>query len=413
MERELLMVELNSARIIREARQTKPYFVMTYAESDFVATHPNLNGNEKFLWTRVAAKSAPDKDYSCILTQGQIAELVGMSLSVVRKAISNLRKHGFLETLSTLGGPLKYFLTLPQKGLESILAVTNRKTADELSSKNTHQYLENRVPPVQNELPPRPIQTTPPSKMNDLYNIYNNINNNKHNHDAHSDFSPVDNSTPETDVQDDADALVCDFKNLMKEKYQSSLESRRAADALSHFTPEQQKIINNRVLELATISESQNNQSERSQEQRFVEKKTEGAPAPKTRPGPSEADLIAFEFDSENFLVEEIVKDKILSQIPELYNQKKIQGEAAQRPIDTLVKEIFFYVSKAGSKTLDTCQLKRFHVARKLCQKGAWERPNGLERQASIHREKQWQQAKIQENKFAQQWMTSLEQRVA
>lgn len=96
-----------------------------------------------------------------------------------------------------------------------------------------------------------------------------------------------------------------------------------------------------------------------------------------------------------------------------IYHQKKILGEAAHRPIKALMLEIFFYVAKAGSKTLDACQLKRFHTARKLCQKGAWERPNGLERQASIIREQNWRQAKIQENKSAKTVMATLEQRVA
>lgn len=200
----------------------------------------------------------------------------------------------------------------------------------------------------------------------------------------------------------DADALICDFKNLIKEKYQHLPVFKRAVAALSHFTAIQQRAINERQLELAAITDGQQIQAERAQAERFKEKLAQATPVPESRAKPSpNGKLVEFEFDNEHFLVEEAVKDQILSQIPQLHSQKKILGEASQKPIQTLIKEIFFYVTKAISQSLDDCQLKRFFVAKKLCINGRWERPNGLMRQASIHREQQWQQTKIEENRAA------------
>jgi hypothetical protein len=404
MEREIFMVELNSARIIREARQTKPYFVMTYAEYNFVVSNPNLSSNEKIIWTTIAGQSSPDNDYSFILTQGQIAGLVGMSISVVRKAISKLRNNGFLRTESILGGLLKYFLTLPQAGLEEILVTPNRKISGVSPSKNSYPSLENEVPPVQNELPPRPNRTTPPSKMNDLYNIYN-INNNKHNHNLNAPSeipaTPLiePNSNPEADVLD-ADALLCEYKNL-QEKYQHLPMPKRLRAARSHFSAVQLRIIDECLLALAAIEGGQNIQAAEVQAAQFTQKLAEATPVPESRLQPKNCKLVEFEFENEHYLVEDAIKDKILNEIPRLYQQKQIKGDAAKKPIKTLLKEILYYVAKAGSKVLDACQLQRFHIAKKLCKNGAWERPNGLERQASVQREQKWQQAKIEENRAA------------
>ncbi len=219
--------------------------------------------------------------------------------------------------------------------------------------------------------------------------------------------------TPQNPDVQDADALLCDFKNLIQEKYAHLPVFKRAGAALSHFTEAQKRAISERQLELTAITDGQKIQAERVQAQRFAEKLVEATPVPASRPQPADCKLVEFEFENEYFLIEEKVKNQILSQIPQLHSQKKILGEAAHRPIKALMMEIFFYVAKSGSKTLDACQLKRFHTARKLCQKGAWERPNGLERLASIHRERQWQQAKVDENRAAKAFTQEFMQNVA
>ena len=379
------MSDFSCAKIIRDTRQKSYYLAISTAELQYVSKSTLLNTTEKLIWINIAAKSALDPNLACLLTQAQIAEMVGKSSDAVYRAIKSLKFHGFLHTHYQNGDQATvYSLALPEEGVSFLISA-----------------------PARNQGAPCKFADTPPAKTPTLL-INNNINNKKHNHDAHSDFSPTENP----DVLD-ADALICDFKNLIQEKYTHLPVFKRPAAALSHFTEAQKRAISERQLELTAITDGQKIQAERAQAQRFAEKLVKAVSVPKSRPQPADCKLVEFEFENEHFLIEEKVKNQILSQIPQLHSQKKILGEAAHKPIKALMMEILIYVAKAGSKTLDACQLKRFHTARKLCQKGAWERPNGLERQASIIREQNWQQAKIQENKFAQQWMTSLEQRVA
>ena len=387
------MSDFNCAKIIRETRQTKHYLAISSAELSYITTCPTLSDGEKLIWITLANKSALDPQFSCTISQGELARQVGKTIGTVTRAITNLRIQGFLRSTADSHGALTYFLSLPQAGLEALLAAPTRKLQEDLS-KITYPSIEN--------------DRTPLAKTIDILILNNKINNIKHNHDAHSNYPPAENP----DVLD-ADALICDFKILIQEKYQHLPVFKRAAAALSHFTEVQKRAISERQLELTAITDGQKIQAERLREKCFTKKLAEAIPVPQTRTNNPGAKLVEFEFEGEHFLVEEAVKNQILNQIPNLYHQNKIIGAARQKTLNALLSEILFYVAKAGSKTLDACQLKRFHTARKLCQKGVWERPNGLERQASIAREQQWQQAKIQENKSAKTVMATLEQRVA
>jgi hypothetical protein len=207
-----------------------------------------------------------------------------------------------------------------------------------------------------------------------------------------------------------ADALFCDYKNL-QEKYKNLPIRQQIQNMHAHFSPEERiKIYEHqraldavKATEMVTVSSTPE----------FKAKLEQAAPVPPNRVNRSDIKLIEFEIEGELFLVEEEVRNKILNQIPNLYQQQKILGDARNKPINTLLKEIFYYVAKAGSKALDACQLKRFHTARKLCLKGAWERPNGLVRQASIISEQKRQQAKNAENKFAKEFTQKWIQGVA
>ena len=407
------MTELNAVQIIRATRQTKHYLAISAAEIDFITTYPHLSDGEKLIWITFANKCAFDHHYSCILTQGQLAKLMGKQIGTITRAIANLKKLGFLKSESTSVGPLMYFLSLPQSGLESLLAAPARKMMTEPLSKNTYPPIENdRSPLSKNTYPPIENDRSPLAKTLDLL-IYNNINNIKHNHDAHSEIFATPSLSPETDVQD-ADALICDFTKIIQEKYQHLTVFKRSQAALSHFTDVQKRAINERQLELAAIADGKKLQEAQAQAQRFNEQLAQAKPVTAS---PSSklpnGKLVEIEFDNEHFVIEESVKDQILSQIPNLYQKNKILGEAGKKSLVNLLKEIFYFVVKAGSKTLDTCQLKRYYIARKLCLKGAWERPNGLVRQASINREQQWQQAKIAENKFAKDFTKEFMQNMA
>jgi len=117
------MIELNSARIIRETRQTKHYLAISSAELRFVNAYKGLSDCEKLIWIAIADQCALDPEYSCTLSQSQIAELVDKTIKTVGTAISKLRALGFLKTETISFGPLSYFLTLPQEGLDALLAV--------------------------------------------------------------------------------------------------------------------------------------------------------------------------------------------------------------------------------------------------------------------------------------------------
>ena len=418
------MVELNAAQIIITARQTKYYLAISAAEVAFVSKTKLLSDDEKLIWLNIATKSALDPTFSCFLTYRQIGEMVNKKPDTVYRAVSALKEKGFLDAQYDKNIHANLFsLKLPQEGLQAVMAAPTRGSSEKKypepvniqTEKNTYPSIKLfNTPPDKNPIPLGNLSDTPPDKNPALLIYINNNNNNKkHNHDAHSDFSPVDNPVPETDVQD-ADALICDFTKIMQEKYQDLPVFKRSQAALSHFTDVQKRAINERQLELAAIAEGKKIQEAQAQAQQFNEQLAQAKPVTAS---PSaklpNGKLVEFEFDNERFIIDESVKDKILSQIPDLYNQNKILGEAGKKSLVNLLKEIFYFVAKAGSKTLDTCQLKRFYIARKLCLKGAWERPNGLVRQASINREQQWQQAKIAENKFAKAFTKEFMQNVA
>lgn len=390
------MTELNSAQIIRETRQTKHYLAISSAELAFVAACPDLNDSEKLIWLTLADQCARDPHYSCTLSQSQIAQMVDKTTNTVGLAINNLRQKGFLKTQASASwGPLTYFLDLPEAGLKALQAAPIRKPL---------------TPPSKTMDPSHKNEVPPPLKTMDTL-IYNNINNKKHNHNLNA---PNAEQAPSPhEPMQNADALICEFKKIIKEKYQHLPMPKRPKAAMSHFTDAEQQLINERQIALAAIHDGQKIKASQEQAAQFNQKLAEAKPVPPTRPQPENCKLLEFEFDNEYFLIEEKVKNQILQEIPRLYQQKQIQGDAAQKPIQTLLKEIFYYVAKAGSKALDACQLKRFFVARKLCLKGTWERPNGLERQASIQREQKWQQAKIAENKFAKEFTHSLVKSVA
>jgi hypothetical protein len=63
------MINLNSARIIRETRQTKHYLPISSAEIHFVSTCSTLSDGERIIWINIADHCALDPNYSCTLTQ--------------------------------------------------------------------------------------------------------------------------------------------------------------------------------------------------------------------------------------------------------------------------------------------------------------------------------------------------------
>jgi hypothetical protein len=385
------MIELNSAHIIRETRQTKHYLPISSAELAFVTACPDLSDGEKLIWLTLANESALDPHYACTLTQGQLAKCVNKTIGTVTRAITNLRIHGFLKSESVAGGALTYFLTLPPEGLHALLIAPSRNAIQPLS-KTTKPHSENDILPL-----PKTLEIL----INN--NIINNNNNKNHNFYATNESlhtSPAAHPSEPINAQD-ADALIVEYKQIMREIYHHLPVFKRASAAITHFTPTQRRIIHERQLALAAMQDEQQVQLAQSHADKFNAKLATATPVPASRTPSVDCKLVEFEFENEHFLVEEAVKNQILNEIPKLYSQKKIKGEAREKTIGLLLKEIFYYVAKGRTKCLDSCQLKRFYTARKLCVNGAWQRPKGLMHEAIMASEKKWKELKTEENAFS------------
>ena len=393
------MVESNATRVIRETRQTKYYLAISIAELQYVSKSKLLNATEKLIWINIASKTALDPNLSSSLTQNQIAEMVGKGPDAVYRAIRTLKFHGFLKSSYETGANASiYYLSLPAEGLESLKDAQNRTVTS--------------ADPEKNQATPCKNAGTPPANSHPLL-INNNNKNTNHNLDASKnahDPKPESKPTePGYTTVSNADALICEYENL-QEKYKHLPVMKRAQAINAHFSPNEIAKIYDRKREIAAIEATKALVSNPTPA--FFQK-LEVKPVPLIRTNQPNVKLVEFDFEGEHFLVEEQVKNKILNQIPNLYQQNKITGHAKNKSLKTLMAEIFYYVAKVVSKTRDACQLKRFYIARKLYLNGSWERPKGLQLQASIQREQKWQQEKHTENKLAKEFTESFIKNVA
>ncbi|MBN9289480.1 MAG: hypothetical protein BGO43_13530 [Gammaproteobacteria bacterium 39-13] len=403
------MVETNASRIMRDSTQTKFYVIFTDVIFEFVSNHPNLNSLEKLIWLNLARKSNLDPNYSCSLTQQQIASMVNVSYDSAYRAVRSLKKEGFLIVrFDDVQRINVYTPILPIEGLMAIENAPNRVGKGEGMKRNScgnvdelHKTIESAPCRSADPLPvklqgsPCKIAGTPPAKMQPLL-INNNINNKHNNHNQPEEkVSPM---TPQ-DVKN-AEALVCDFENL-QEQYQHLRPTERMRQVNSQFTQEEMKIISSAIIEKQKARELQEHQ-EKLGSVEFHNKLQEAKHIPKERVPHVQTKLVEFEFEEEFFLIEEDVKNQILHHIPVLYRQRKIRGMAGTKPLKTLLKEIFYYVTKAGSLIFTpVIQLKRFYIARKICLKGDWERPRGMALSEAATKEKLWHSTKLYEIKNA------------
>lgn len=406
------MVETNAARIMRDSTQNKFYVIFTDVIFEFVSNHPSLNSLEKLIWLNLARKSNLDPNYSCSLTQQQIASMVSVSYDTAYRAVRNLKKLGFLHVCFDDAQRINIFTPiLPTEGLAVIENAPNRVGKSEGIKRNISTTLRSDV-----DEPPKTIQSTPcrtadplpvklqgspceiagppPAKMQPL--LINNKINNKHNN--HNQPEVVRTTMPQ-DVKN-AEALVCDFENLQKQ-YQHLRPTERMRQVNSRFTQVEMQIILSAIIDKQKAQEHQEHQ-ERLASVEFQNKLQEAKPLPKERVPSVQAQLVEFEFEGELYFIEEAVKNQILHHIPVLYHQQKIKGIAASKPLKTLLKEIFYYVAKAGSMLLTpVTQLKRYYIARKICLKGDWECPKGMVLNEAISKENSWHSMKLNEMRTA------------
>lgn len=410
--RGFLMVEINAARIIRDSTQHKFYVIFTDIIFEFVSSHSILSSLEKLIWLNLARKSNLDPNYSCKLTQQQIASMVNVSYDTAYRALRNLKKQGFLQVCFDDVQRINiYTPILPTEGLVAIenapnrvgniggvkrnISTTLRSDVDELHKTIQSTPCRNADPlPVKLQGSPCKISGSLPAKMQPL--LINNKINNKHYYHNKPD---VVRTTMPQEVKN-AEALICDFENLQKQ-YQNLRLTERMKQVNSHFTQDEMQIISSAIIEKQKIREFQQHQ-EKLASVEFQNKFKDAKPVLKERAPHMQIKLIEFEFEGEHFLIEEAVKNQIMHHIPELYHQQKIKGEAGEKPLKILLKEIFYYVTKAGSMLLaPVTQLKRYYIARKICLKGDWERPKGMTLNEAICNESKWHSMKLNEMRTA------------
>ena len=406
------MVGNTIARIIFEANQQKHYVLFADCLFEYISSHPSLNSSEKLIWLNILRKSSFDSNLRCTLTHQQIALMVGLKPDTSYRYVRRLKDLGFLK--STVDKPYQlvtYSIDLPKEGIAAIQNAPNRKKAISDGSNNSigdsnnpikrHEGSENNPGGIgiksgrvsENNPVGIGIKSGTPPDKNPILLINNNINNINNTHN---------NGKPafEQSAVKNADALICDFECLHK-KYAPLPPVKRMQKVLSHFSQDEMQLISSGIISRQRERESQE----------VLEK----SPSCASRGGLSGGNilplrvvpqnpskLLDFKFENELFQVEEGVKDKILTAIPLLFEQNKIKGGAAEKPLHALLKEIFYYVTKSGSSELKkVTQLNRYYIAQKICLEGRWEKPKGMVNREILERERKWALSKRQENEAA------------
>lgn len=404
------MVETNAARIIRDATQQKFYVIFADVIFEFVSNHRELSSLEKLIWFNLARKSNLDPNYSCRLTHQQIATIVNVSYDTAYRAMRNLKEQGFIKVYFDDSQRINvYTPILPAEGLSAIENASDRGGKSEGSQKNS-TILRNNIEVISSDIQrtlckvvgnpsaktqgsPFKNAGTPPAKMQTLL-----INNNIINHNIHN--QPERLKTTASQNVENADALVCDFKKLQRQ-YQHLRPTERMRQVNAQFSSDEMQIILTSIIETQKALEIEETRQKRVSVE-FQNKLQQAKPLPKERTPHEQAKLVEFEFEGEHYLIEEAVKNQIMYHIPQLYHQQKIKGTAANKSLKTLLKEILYYVAKAGSMLLKpVIQLKRYYIARKICLKGDWERPKGMVLNEAISKENSWHSIKLREMREA------------
>lgn len=203
-----------------------------------------------------------------------------------------------------------------------------------------------------------------------------------------------------------ANALFLKFQEKIKEAKENNPNIfPLAASKFAHscFSDQENALIHQTiVLQARSIEAEENKLCAKPEVLKQAPKSS--TPAPEARRNTPQSHVIDMTFEGEQFFIEEKVKNKILAEFPKLYRSGEVKGEARHRPLPGLMHEIFYYVVKAGSMTPKPIpQLKRYHIARKVCLNGEWEKPAGLYRPEITARENKWSVAKRNEIDSAKQ----------
>lgn len=117
--------------------------------------------------------------------------------------------------------------------------------------------------------------------------------------------------------------------------------------------------------------------------------------------------LVRVEIEGEYFLIDEKIQARVQQEVTKLYNQNEIKGDAAKKPLQTLLSEIYFSIStrKASLRS----QNQQCWLAINLCKRGNWQTPHAYCKRAIIQREQAAHQRKIQEAGLAKSFITHVE----
>jgi len=397
-----------AAQIIINKRKNGYYSAFNECEIPFVSKYQGLSDGEKLIWINLATRTTLDPNLSCRASQNQIADMVGKKANTIYKCIKNLVSLGFLKSKFDKEKRVNiYYVLLPKEGLEILQKAPNRgekQGATEDNPRNVVSFGKKANNNLKLDLRKKiiggagNISGGPPEINHTLViNYINNIK--KHNNHNNTEF-------PEPSVQN-ADALVLKLQEKVKEAQKNNPSiSLFKANQLAYqcFSDEERELIHQTLIKRAEqkVLEEHKKLIESAA---FKKKLKTSSQVPKSRTNHPKSKLVEMTFDGEHFVIEEEVKNQILGNIPQLYHAGKIKGEAGQKPLKLLIKEILYYVVKAGSMLIEpVSQLKRYFTARKVCLNGGWQRPTGLARAESIAREQTWQAIKRKEYETAKRY---------
>jgi len=408
--------------IIINKRKNGYYAAFSQCEIKFVSGYKGLSAGEKLIWINLAAITTLDANLSCMATQGQIAEMLGVVPNTIYKSLRNLVSQGFLRSEFDAQKRLNtYFVILPKEGLEAMQKAPDRgekRTTKDSSITFSSGKIRSQLEAKTDSAVPCDEKFNHISVSDSLKNIrggigkisgglpeknpnlnINNIKNNKK-HNIHNTQDPKP-------LMQNANALLLKFQEKIKEaRVNNPNISICKANMFAHscFNEQENALIHQANVSQAKELESEKNK-QREQSVTFEQKLESSTPALQSRVKNIKSNLVEMIYENEHFLIEEDVKNQILNNIPQLYRSRKIKGEAGAKPLPELIKEILFYVVKAGKTAAQPIsQLKRYYIARKICLNGDWERPSGLNRPEIIAREHKWNTAKRKEIETARRY---------
>ena len=121
------MYELNSRRIIHQARLNTPDFCISMAELIVIAGSDYLTEGEKLLWLHLAAKTSFDSTLTCSLDPTEVVYLTDLLPKGVFYAVGKLQKHRFLKIHHEEEFGTFYELLLPDAGLRTLIDSPKKK----------------------------------------------------------------------------------------------------------------------------------------------------------------------------------------------------------------------------------------------------------------------------------------------